>query len=289
MLASDARWSAFDFRMGEFSLVLACYLDDSSDQSTVSALGGYVARTEDWRRYEKLAPEVYRKFDLKVLHTKDLHATKGEFEFWTGEKKLNFVEELFDAAKSCGVIGVSACVRNSTAKKFKRLNRSKQKISVLGLLFARVVLSFNIQRGFYPVPHPCPDLSLIIETGNCHNNGVLEHFNLVREKGSGFEFAKELSFVGKKDCYAIQLADFWAFYSRRHGSRILTGKLPSLEVDGADVIQNTAERIHAVAAYRCIHHLKLINKVYLPENQNGVMTIADSYTFDPNDFMLVPE
>lgn len=281
-------WSAFDLRLGEFSLALVCYLDDSSEAGIVSSIGGYVAKTEDWIRYEQLAPSIYKRFGLKVLHTKDLHGTKREFKGWTVEKKKNFVEELFDAAKSCNVIGVSACIRNSLGKEFTQSNKITAHISTLGLLFAWVVTSFNSKGSFYPIAHPCPDLSLIVEAGNRHNSGVLHHFNQVREKGSGFDFAKELAFVGKKDCYAIQLADFWAFYSRRHGSRILNDKLPTLEINEGRPINESAEDLHAIAASRCLHHLKLIIRVEIDESSGGVKVIADSYTFDPDDVMFVP-
>ncbi|MDX1292849.1 MAG: hypothetical protein R3265_08565, partial [Hyphomonas sp.] len=191
-------------------MTLICYLDDSSDGSTMSSLGGYVAKSDDWRRYEKLAPDIYERFGLNVLHTKDLHRTKGEFKDWTREKKKNFVEELFDAAKGCGVVGVSACVKNSLGKKFNQSHKDAARISTLGLLFARVVFSFGVKDSFYPIGFPCPPLSLVVEAGNKNNKGIKTHFEEVRAHGSAFDFATDLKFAPKRSCYAIQLADFWA-------------------------------------------------------------------------------
>ena len=254
----------------------------------MSSLGGYVAKTEDWEQFERFAPEIYKRFGLDVLHTKDLHRTKGEFKNWPLEKKKNFVEELFDAAKSCGVVGVSACVRNSLGKKFNQSHKDAARISTLGLLFARVVFSFGAKGSFYPIEYPCPPLSLIVEAGNKNNKGLRTHFQEVRENGVAFDFATDLSFIGKKDCYAIQLADFWAFYSRRHGARILNQKLPTLEINEARPINESAEDLHSIAAYRCIHHLKMVVSVDTDDRTGGVRVLADSYTFDPVDVMYVP-
>lgn len=262
-----------------------CYLDDSSNSGIVSSLGGYIATRGAWEHYESLAKSIYQSFGLQTLHTKDLHGSKREFKDWSFEKKSNFVEELFDAAKACEVVGVSACVRNSLGKKFNQSNRHTARLSTLGLLFARVLMSINTKGSVYD--NPPDEVDFVIEAGNTNNKGLRTHFDEVKENGRSFDFAKSLAFVGKKECYAIQLADFWAFYSRRKASKTLNGEKP-LEVHEAMTIQEAFEGVLPIAGYRCVHHMKLINKIELCKKTGGVLTIADSYTSDPDDFGFVP-
>lgn len=277
------RWSVFEvLKQWDYSVTLVCYLDDSSNDGTVVSLGGYIARNDDWVRFEGLAKDVYARHGVDVLHTKDLHATKDEFADWTIGQKREFVTDLFDAAKGAGVVGVSACAPKSIGKKFAREHKTTARFSTLGLCFARVVMSLRTEGSIYHIGHPPGDVSLIIEQGNRNNDGLLTHYREVKAKGSSFDFAKSLTFVGKRDSYAIQLADFWAFYSRRMGAKILNGH-SSLEVLEAEPIDKGCEPLHAIAAHRVPHHLKLVNDVYFDPATGGVMTWADSYSMDPDD------
>ncbi|WP_155826016.1 DUF3800 domain-containing protein [Hirschia maritima] len=263
---------------------ITCYLDDSADGGSISSLGGYFTKTECWQKFERLASDTYERFGLITLHTKDLQRGKGEFSGWSLEKKRNFVEELFDAAKICEVVGISVSIRNSLGKKFNQQNKHTARLSSLGLLFARIIMSLEKDANLKQNEGA---IRLIIETGNKNNNGLLTHFKEVREKGSGFDHIKSLDFVRKQDCYAIQLADFMAYYGRRHASNTLNGKNTPLEINQAEVIQQSTEDLFAIAGYRCLHHLKIVSSVEKCVDTGGVFTLADAYTLDPDDFMYV--
>ena len=59
-------------------------------------------------------------------------------------------------------------------------------------------------------------ISFLVESGN-NNNSEIEQFFQRMSKQPAFGGAlRSISFVAKNSCRAIQLADFFAFYGRRH-------------------------------------------------------------------------
>ena len=64
--------------------VLVCYLDDSGKdpQNSITTLAGYIARDTAWQAFETDVERWFTEFDVKVLHTRDLHASDGEFSDW---------------------------------------------------------------------------------------------------------------------------------------------------------------------------------------------------------------
>ena len=59
------------------------------------------------------------------------------------------------------------------------------------------------------------DIGFIIEGGNKNDNNILNVFNAVRHKYMLENKLKSISFMDKDSSKALQLADFFAYYSRR--------------------------------------------------------------------------
>lgn len=61
-------------------------------------------------------------------------------------------------------------------------------------------------------------MSFVLETGHENNPEAEEVFNNVRRLyGDAGAALRSICFVPKESCRAIQMADLFAFYSRRHG------------------------------------------------------------------------
>ena len=60
-------------------------------------------------------------------------------------------------------------------------------------------------------------MAFILETGHQHNPDAERCFHTVRKKFGLESRLRSISFVGKENCRAIQMADLLAFYSRKHG------------------------------------------------------------------------
>lgn len=213
-------WSIFDFlgRAGA-TMAFACYLDDSYSAGSVVSLAGYFATNENWARYEQAADEIYLKYGISELHTMDLHSNKRAFKGWQHPKKRAFLAELFAAAKDSNLVGVAHCTTKTLAKSFRQANKATAQMSALGILFGNMVNTVCSNQGLLEISG-ARDVSFVIEQGNKNNSGILIEYNQRKSEGN-LERAKSLSFVGKGDCKAIHIADFWAFYSRRLATQLV--------------------------------------------------------------------
>jgi hypothetical protein len=59
-------------------------------------------------------------------------------------------------------------------------------------------------------------VSFLVETGNNNNSEIGNFFHKMTKQPAFEGSLRSISFVTKDSCRAIQLADFFAFYSRRH-------------------------------------------------------------------------
>lgn len=197
--------------------MLVCYLDDSdSEQSSVATLAGYVQHAEDWEAFEIHAEEVYKKYDVSVLHATDLQGTRGCFKGWKYADKRDFIDDLFRGSDRLS--GISHSVHKSKFRALQPEIRWAQQSSTYGYALEATIGGF-INNTIPDLNIKSVGLSLVIESGN--RNSELEiAFNKARDSSFGKDL-HSLEFSGKEGSRAIQLADLFAFYSRRHASKII--------------------------------------------------------------------
>ncbi len=72
-------------------------------------------------------------------------------------------------------------------------------------------------------------LALILECGNEHNEEAKQSLDAIKERHN-LEHVRSLSFVPNTECRAIQMADLFAYYTRRHSRNIqVAGKEPPVD------------------------------------------------------------
>ena len=65
-------------------------------------------------------------------------------------------------------------------------------------------------------------VALVLERGHENNVEAERNFYDVRKQHGLDDILRSFSFIDKEDCRAIQMADLFAFYSRRHGVEMET-------------------------------------------------------------------
>jgi type II secretory pathway component PulF len=97
--------------------MLYFFLDDGGTdaRSPVITMAGYVALGHHWAIFDKRAKKLYARY-VTQLHASDFHGTKGEFAGWSGDKKMEFVRELFTLVRKGCVLGVSVSVVKDTKR-----------------------------------------------------------------------------------------------------------------------------------------------------------------------------
>jgi Protein of unknown function (DUF3800) len=196
--------------------VLVCYLDDSGQdpQSHVTTLAGYIARDIAWEAFETQVEPIFEKAHVKILHAKDLEATRGEFKGWKILQKHAFVARIFRVLSDHFMLGMSmSAVKNTYAQRAKE---SKRKRTVtpytycFNVIFDWMLRDIRIGRAVWE-----EGVALILEGGQKNNAEAEQHFYRIRKEHQLEGVLKSLNFVSKDNCRAIQVADFFAFYSRR--------------------------------------------------------------------------
>jgi hypothetical protein len=231
-------------------VVLVCYLDDSGKdpQNPITTLAGYAATDAQWSAFETEVEPIFTDCGVRVLHTKDLHHTDGEFEGWRVLKKQAFVARICMALAPHVLLGMSA----SAAKKIyaKRANESDRKRTItpyawcFNLIVNWVLTDIRLGR----IAHT-EGVAFILECGHQNNAEAVEVFHDIRRlHEDAAEALRSITFVPKEKCRAIQMADLLAFYSRRHGVKIYNAPM-----EDKQRVQRTPGRMLDIIAERIPH------------------------------------
>jgi hypothetical protein len=203
-------------------VVLVCYLDDSGKdpQNPITTLAGYVAKDTAWEGFETEVEPIFSDCGVNVLHTRDLENTDGEFKDWRKLKKQAFVARMCRSLSHHAVLGVSASAGKQIYKQRAGESARKRTITPYAWCFNLIVdwLLTDIRIG--RLTHS-EGVSFILETGHDNNVEAEKVFHDIRSLYSDAAAAlRSISFIPKERCRAIQMADLFAFYSRRHGNEM---------------------------------------------------------------------
>jgi len=201
--------------------VLICYLDDSGKdpQSHVTTLAGFVAREENWKSFEKEVEPIFNKRRIEILHANDLEGTRREFKGGRRLQKQAFVAEICQVLSRHSMLGVSmSCVKttyDARAKQSKRKRTTRPYTFCFNVILDWLLRDIRTGRAVFE-----EGLAFILETGHENNPEVEQHFYSVRKLHKLEKTLRSICFVPKDNCRAIQIADLFAFYSRRDSAAI---------------------------------------------------------------------
>lgn len=194
-------------------IVFSFYLDDSGTSGLpVVTMAGFIAPLAQWDVVEPATHEIMNRYEVPVFHAKEFHDTKPPFAKWSKIKKRTFVDEVFTAADG-RIFGLSMTVRKS-AHLAAQSGGMLPSMSPYGVCFSALVLRAVLDPQVGPSVRK-DGVSFLVESGN-KNNAELEEMFHNFSTAPAFEGAlRSLTFIPKGSCRAIQIADLFAFYSRR--------------------------------------------------------------------------
>jgi hypothetical protein len=221
-----------------YVLVFQCYLDDSATTDLpVITLAGFLAKLENWEALEPKIDSIMNGAGVPVFHAKQFHDTKRPFKNWSGIRKRSFAEEIFTATHG-QIHGFSVTIRKKDFLEARRQNpQSFGRMSPLCVCFSSIAMKIVTDPELESVLKE-HGLAFLLERGNPHNSGIDRFFHDNMVKHVAFEgIFRGISLVPKDHCRAIQLADFFAFYSRRQmrnhirlGGKLALPACPYLEI-----------------------------------------------------------
>jgi len=208
---------------GRWLLVLSCYLDDSGKdpQSRITSIGGYIAREQDWEAFEAQVERWFTEFGVDVLHAKELHDTDGPFHGWKKLRKHAFISRVYQEMRDRIPMGFAASAVKD-AYELGVTERSRHGLrTVRPYTFCfNVIVDMVLSDRVVGKEANTDGVAFFIETGHEHNPEAEAQFHDIRERHGLQDVLRSISFIGKKSCRAIQVADLLAFYSRRHGAAL---------------------------------------------------------------------
>ena len=233
--------------------MIVCYLDDSdAEQSGVVTIAGYAHKISAWEAYEHHATTVYADFGISLLHAKEFHHTSDQFEGWSYKRKSAFIDALYSGFG--GLYGLSESINKAD---FRAVHRAKglHNSSPFGTCFNAVATWFCFDPGCQPALDD-GGLSFVIESGHKNNQEIENLFHFINKNPVFRGRLKNLTFSGKEESKAIQLADLLAFYSRRWASKAFElGHVPS-----PDESRACEDKLYSLILTKCKHHAHVMTK-----------------------------
>jgi hypothetical protein len=206
--------------------MLLCYLDDSGKdpQNPITTLAGYIARDAAWAKFEADVEQWFSQFNVGILHAKQLHDTDADFKGWSVLKKQTFVSRICQARNPHIMMGLSMSAEKGTYK--CHTAQSNRRRTVTPYSFCFNVINDWVFRDMRIGPAANEEgVAYIIECGHENNAEIEEEFYEIKQQHPDItDLMHSICFVGKTSCRAIQLADLFAFYSRRNQAAALTAK-----------------------------------------------------------------
>jgi hypothetical protein len=206
---------------GRWIVVLVCYWDDrgTDPQNRIVTVAGYAATDSQWAQFETAAEPIFAEYAVSILHARDLHASDGEFAGWTVLKKQAFVARLCRVLSRHALIGMSVSALKGVYA--GRAAESDRKRTVTPYTFCSNVLTDWVLRDIRTGKIANTEgFGFILESGNENNAEAEWNFHEARKLHALDDVMKFIAFVAKGNCRAIQMADLFAFYSRRHGAEM---------------------------------------------------------------------
>lgn len=202
-------------------VVLTCYLDDSGthDDCPVITMAGYVGFTPQWLLFEEAAKAIYGDYGIEVFHAKEFHSTRDQFKNWRRLKKQTYCKQIYDAGRDCRAldIGITFSVRKDAYEQRKRETGLNARTSAYGFCFTAILNHLLRDAVFKEIlGRAGVDITFVVECGNANDEDLRRIFSEVRAKYGLERKLNSIALQPKDSSRALQLADFFAFYSRRH-------------------------------------------------------------------------
>ncbi len=226
--------------------MLVAYLDDSGTdpQNPITLIGGYAASGRAWAAFEVAAEPIFQRYIGDIpLHATDLYHGEGIYEGWSVIKKQSFVAQLcLKLYPQKPLLGISFAVRKASYSRraieavkrgFRKRTNTPHTFCMVGIL-NRILSDVEVGKMANE-----EGLTLILEKGNKNNEEARISLENIKEL-HGLNYVKSLVAVSKGECRAIQMADLFAFYTRRHNRKIET---PGKEPPTDPVLQVLVEKL----------------------------------------------
>jgi hypothetical protein len=209
-------------------VILTAYFDESGTHggAELCLMAGFMGDARQWRKFEKRAGKLFKRFGVDIFHTIDVRRTDKDFRGWKVDRKIEFLDEFHHIINETLERGFASILRNDDYHYYANLRWPKgtRKDSKYGLIF-RASLS-SVVDGAMTVQRwgegSDPRLNVVLESGHRNAPDAIRLYNFFRDRFQGRSKALAgLTFEAKEDCLPLAAADLFAYsaYGQEVGAK----------------------------------------------------------------------
>jgi Protein of unknown function (DUF3800) len=221
-------------------MIFTAYFDESGTHAGAewSAMAGFVGDARQWRKFEKRAAKLFKRYGVDMFHTIDVRRTDKDFEGWKVDRKIEFLDGFQHIINEILESGVASFIRADDYGYYCSLNWPKRtrRDSKYALLFRGCLSQIIDTVGHIPQTRE-PRLRIVLESGHANAEDAARIYKWAQGRLDQSRALAGLTFADKKNCLPLAAADLFAYTA--WGQRV-----------GQKPIGAAKKRIKSEASYR---------------------------------------
>jgi hypothetical protein len=203
-------------------MILTGYFDESGTHagSNLAIMAGFVGDARQWRKFEKRVGKLFKRFRVNIFHTIDVKRTDKDFEGWSVDRKIEFLDEFQHVVNETLERRFASILRNDDYAYYCNLNWPKgtRKDTQYGLLFRASLASItesplSVEKWAY---NDEPKLNIVCEAGHVNTQDAVRLYKLFQDRFKKQSKAlASLTFETKEKCLPLAAADLFAYSAYR--------------------------------------------------------------------------
>jgi hypothetical protein len=236
------------------------YFDESGTHAgaDISVMAGFVGDSRQWRKFEKRIGKLFGRYRVDVFHTIDVRRGDDDFEGWTVDRKIKFLDEFQHIINDTLLGGVTASIRKDDYDYYCGLSwpRKTRRDSKYGILFRGCFAHIIDVIGHLPNAHE-PRLRIVLEDGHRNAADVARIYEWAQDRLGPRRALSGLTFDNKRTCLPLAAADLLAYsaWGQMVGQKpigTLTGRSKSAtsyrdNLARVDLIRDSLDSLHEQA------------------------------------------
>jgi hypothetical protein len=168
-------------------MILTSYLDESGTHGgDVTIMAGFLADARQWRKFEKRTTKLFSRFRVDIFHTIDVRRTDKDFEGWTVDRKIEFLDEFQHITNETTEMGYAAILLEKDYRDYLSLpwpNKARKDARYTLLFRACMadaldgVLSIDRLR-----KRSEPRLNVVLESGHPNSGDVIRLYDFFKKR-----------------------------------------------------------------------------------------------------------
>jgi len=211
-------------------VILTAYFDESGTHkaSPLSLMAGFIADARQWRKFEKRAAKLFRRYGVNVFHAIDLRRGDKDFRGWSVDNKITFMDEFQHIGNETLEVGFCSILRQDDYAAFYANKARAKKViqdSKYGILFRASLASaidavLSVSRWSEGQP---PRLYVVLESGHANSGDAVRLYEFFRSKLNDYQQGalSGIAFKSKSECLPLAIADLFAYnaYNKETGGK----------------------------------------------------------------------